>query len=172
MPVEFSQAWRLFYLSKRQTWKIQLPLNTWKTQNLEEWNSHETAFVCVVTGSKETDRERYGFVFIQQKTEGSSENLKITAQLEERDIMFFSNMTSNIFPNFSIDCLHPPQLLNEQHLHANILLSHILCVSCIYLTCVPYFGKYTMQTRSVLFSSHGDTTVQAKTKKCELALST
>lgn len=110
-------------------------------------------------------RERYHFVFIQQKTEGSSENLKITAQLKERDVVFDSNMTSNIFPNLFIDCLHPSQLMNEQHLNANILLSHILCVSCSYLTWVLCFGKCTMKMRSVFFYSDKNTTVQASMQR-------
>ena len=131
----------------------------------EEWNSCETAFFYVVTGGEGKDRERYRFVFIEQKTKGSSKNLKITAQLEERDIIFVPYMTSNIFPNFSIDCLYRPQLMNGQHLHANILLSHILYVSCIYLTCVLCCEKYTMQTRSVLCYSDRNTTVQASMQR-------
>lgn len=33
MPVGLSQAWRLLCCSNSQTWKIQLLLNTWKTQS-------------------------------------------------------------------------------------------------------------------------------------------
>lgn len=53
----------------------------------EECNSCETSFVCVVTGGEGKDEEINVFIFIEQKTKGSSENLKIAAQLEERDII-------------------------------------------------------------------------------------
>lgn len=69
------------------------------------------------------EEKRFGFV--GQKTAGSSENLKIITQLEEKYIVFISGLTFNISSKFSIDYLPPPQITN--HLHANILLSHLLC---------------------------------------------
>lgn len=77
-------------------WKIMVPLQQPDLENLvavedmenrkpEECNSHETSFVYIVTGGQGKDKEIYVFIFTEQKTKGSSENLRITAQLEERD---------------------------------------------------------------------------------------
>lgn len=116
--------------------------------------------------------EEQQFGFIGQKTTGSSENLKIMAQLEEKYIIFISNMPSKMSSKFSIDYLHLPQITN--HLHANILLSHILCFLPLLKLCAVLWEIHNAnEACTLLFSQeYNCSSLYVKVIKGELDLST